>query len=64
MDTKNSKQHVADATNQLSNARKCLNNALRNAEKPPENNQQIQDTLNAVERALQSATATLTNYKG
>ena len=42
MDTENGKQHVADATNQLSNARKCLNNALRNAEKPPENKQQIQ----------------------
>lgn len=64
MDTENAKQHVADATNQLSNARKCLNNALRNAEKPPENKQQIQDTLNAVEGALKSATATLTNYKG
>lgn len=64
MDTKNAKQHVADVTNHLSNARKCLNNALRNAEKPPENKQQIQDTLNAVEAALQSATKTLTNYKG
>ncbi|MDR3542631.1 MAG: EscE/YscE/SsaE family type III secretion system needle protein co-chaperone [Desulfosporosinus sp.] len=64
MDTKNAKQHVADVTNHLSNARKCLNNALRNSEKPPENKQQIQDTLNAVEKALQSATATLTNYKG
>ena len=64
MDTKNAKQHVADVTNHLSNARKCLNNALRNAEKPIENEQQIQDTLNAVEVALKSATATLTNYKG
>ena len=64
MDTKNAKEHVADVTNHLSNARKCLNNALRNAEEPIENKQQIQDTLNAVEVALQSATATLTNYKG
>ncbi|SPF55315.1 conserved hypothetical protein [Candidatus Desulfosporosinus infrequens] len=64
MDTKNAKQHVADVTNHLSNARKCLNNALRNVGKPIENKQQIQDTLNAVEVALQSATATLTNYKG
>jgi len=64
MDTKNAKQHIADATNQLSNARKCLNNGLRNAGIPPENKQQIQETLNAVEGALQTATATLTNYKG
>ena len=63
MDTKNSKQYIADATNQLSNARKCLNNGLRNAEKPPENEQQIQETLNAVEGALQSAITTLRNYK-
>jgi len=63
MDTENAKQHIADATNQLSNARKCLDNGLRNAEKPPENKQQIRETLNAVQGALQSATATLTNYK-
>ena len=63
MDTENAKQHIADATNQLSNARKCLDNGLRNAEKPPENKQQIQETLNAVQGALQSATATLTNYQ-
>ncbi|TGE37140.1 hypothetical protein E4K67_14720 [Desulfosporosinus fructosivorans] len=63
MKTKNAKQHIADATNQLSNARKCLNNGLRNSEKPPENKQQIQDTLNSVEGAIQSAIATLTNYK-
>ncbi len=63
MDTKNAKQHVADVTNHLQNAKNCLNNALRNVEKP-ENKQQIQDTLNAVDGALQSASATLTNYKG
>lgn len=64
MDTENAKQYIADATNQLSNARKCINNGLRNAEKTPENKQQIQETFNAVEGALLSATATLTNYKG
>ena len=63
MDTKNAKEHVSDVTNHLQNAKNCLNNALRNAGKP-ENKQQIQDTLNAVDGALQSATATLTNYKG
>lgn len=63
MDTKNAKQHVADVTNHLQNAKNCLNKALRNVEEP-ENKQQIHDTLNAVDRALQSATATLTNYKG
>jgi len=63
MDTKNAKQHVVDVTNHLQNAKNCLNNALKSVEKP-ENKQQIQDTLNAVDGALQSATTTLTNYKG
>ena len=58
MDTKNAKQHVKDVTNHLENARNCLNNALSSAEKP-ENKQQIQETINAVEGALQTATTTL-----
>jgi len=63
MDTKNAKQHVADVTNHLQNAKNCLNNALRNVEEL-ENKQRIQDTLNAVDGALQSATATLTTFTG
>jgi len=58
MDTKNAQQHLKDVTNHLENAKNCLNNALSSAEKP-ENKQQIQETLNAVEGALQTATTTL-----
>ena len=63
MDTKNAKEHVTDVTNHLQHAKKCLNNALRTAEKP-ENKQQIRDTINAVDGALQAATTTLSSYKG
>ena len=59
---KNAKQHVQDVTNHLQNAKNCLNNALSTVEKP-ENKQQIQNTLNAVDGALQNATTTLSNYK-
>jgi hypothetical protein len=59
---KNAKQHVQDVTNHLQNAKNCLNNALSSVEKP-ENKQQIQNTLNAVDGALQNATTTLSNYK-
>ena len=62
METKNAKQHVQDVTNHLQNAKNCLNNALTSVEKP-ENKQQIQNTLNAVDGALQNATTTLSNYK-
>ena len=62
METKNAKQHVQDVTNHLQNAKNCLNNALSSVEKP-ENRQQIQNTLNAVDGALQNATSTLSNYK-
>jgi len=63
MDTENAKQHIADVTDHLRNAKSCLNNALRNAEKPPKNKQQILDTISAVDGALRSATETLTNYE-
>lgn len=63
METKNAKQHVQDVTNHLQDAKNCLNNALSSVEKP-ENKQQIQNTLNAVDGALQSATTTLSNYQG
>jgi len=62
METKNAKQHVQDVTNHLQNAKNCLNTALSTVEKP-ENKQQIQNTLNAVDGALQNATTTLSNYK-
>jgi len=62
METKNAKQHVQDVTNHLQNAKNCLNNALTSVEKP-ENKQQIQNTLNAVDGALQNASTTLSNYK-
>jgi len=62
MQNKNAKQHVQDVTNHLQDAKNCLNNALTSVEKP-ENKQQIQNTLNAVDGALQNATTTLSNYK-
>ena len=62
METKNAKQHVQDVTNHLQKAKNCLNTALSSVEKP-ENKQQIQLTLNAVDGALQNATTTLSNYK-
>ena len=62
MEKKNAKQHVQDVTNHLQNAKNCLNNALTSVEKP-ENKQQIQNTLNAVDGALQNASTTLSNYK-
>lgn len=46
----------------MQNAKNYLNNALSSVEKP-ENKQQIQNTLNAVDGALQNATTTLSNYK-
>jgi len=62
MFTKNAKQHVEDVTNHLQKAKDCLNNALSSVEKP-ENKQQIQNTLNSVDGALQNANTTLSNYK-
>jgi hypothetical protein len=62
METKNAKQHVQDVTTHLKDAKNCLNNALSSVEKP-ENKQQIQNTLNSVDGALQAATTTLSNYK-
>jgi hypothetical protein len=62
MQTKNAKQHVQDVANHLQNAKNCLNTALGLVEKP-ENKQKIQDTLNTVDGALQTATNTLSNYK-
>ncbi len=62
METKNAKQHVQDVTTQLQDAKNCLNQALSSVEKP-ENKQQIQNTLNSVDSALQNANDTLSNYK-
>ena len=62
MQTKNAKQHVQDVTNHLEEAKDCLNNALSSVEKP-ENKQQIQNTLNSVDIALQDANTTISNYQ-
>ena len=62
MPEKNAKQHVQDVTNHLQDAKNCLNSALSTVEKA-ENKQQIQNTLTAVDGALQNATTTLSNYK-
>jgi polyhydroxyalkanoate synthesis regulator phasin len=62
MPQKNAKQHVQDVCNQLQTAQNCLNQALTSVEKP-ENRQKIQDTLNAVNSAMQTANNTLNNYQ-
>lgn len=59
---KNARQHVQDVYNQLTSARNSLNQALTSVEKP-ENRQQIQNTLNAVENAINTTNTTLINYK-
>ncbi|MCX7885236.1 MAG: hypothetical protein N2448_09460 [Caloramator sp.] len=59
---KNARQHVQDVANHLQQAQNCLNAALGSVEKI-ENRQYIQNTLNAVNNALQAANNTLTNYK-
>jgi uncharacterized protein VirK/YbjX len=62
MQNKNAKQHVQDVTNHLQTAKDCLNQAISSAEKP-ENKEKIQNTLNAVDSALQTANTTLSNYQ-
>ncbi len=62
METKNAKQHVQDVATKLQDAKNCLNQAISSVEKP-ENKQQIQNTLNSVDNALQDANTTLSNYK-
>jgi len=57
MPGKNAKQQVQKVFSQLSDAKISLNQALSTVEKP-ENKQQIQNTLNAVENAINT-----TNYK-
>lgn len=59
---KNARQHVQDVCNQLQTSKNCLNKALGSVEKP-ENKKKIQDTLNAVDSALQTANTTLQNYQ-
>ena len=58
---KNSKQHVEDVYHKLQTSRTSLSEAINTVEKE-ENRQQIQNTLNAVQSALQAATDTLSNY--
>lgn len=62
MQNKNAKQHVQDVVTGLQNAQNCLNSALGSVEKP-ENKQDIQKTLDAVNGALQNANTTISNYK-
>jgi hypothetical protein len=58
---KNAKQHVEDVYHKLQTSRTSLSQAINTVEKE-ENRQQIQNTLNAVQSALQVATDTLSNY--
>ncbi|MBZ9686933.1 hypothetical protein G9F72_011410 [Clostridium estertheticum] len=58
---KNAKQHVEDVYHKLQTSRVNLTEAVNIVEKE-ENRQQIQNTLNAVQSALQIASDTLSNY--
>lgn len=62
MPGKTAKQQVQEVFSQLNNARDSLNQALNSAERP-ENKQQIQNTLNAVENAIDTTVTALSNYK-
>lgn len=62
MPEKNAKQQVQKVFSQLSDAKTSLNQALSSVEKP-ENKQQIQNTLNAVENAIYTTSTALSNYK-
>lgn len=62
MPQKNAKQHVMDVKTKLEDAKNCLNQALGSVEKA-ENRTKIQDTLNAVDSALQQANNTFNNYQ-
>ena len=59
---KNARQHVQSALSDLENAQECLNKAVGSVEKP-QNKQHIQNTLNAVNTALQQANSTLSTYQ-
>jgi len=59
---KNAKQHVQDACEKLQHSSTCLSDAVNTVEKA-ENKQQIQNTLNQVQSALEAANTTLSNYK-
>ena len=58
---KNARQHVEDVYHKLQTSRTSLTEAINTVEKE-ENRMQIQNTLNAVQSALQIATTTLSNY--
>lgn len=58
---KNARQQVQDVQGQLKNAQDNLNQAFSTVEKP-QNKQKIQDTINAVTNALNTANDTLANY--
>ena len=60
--TNNAKQNFQDACSQLKTCQDSLNQALNSVEKQ-ENKQQIQNTLNAVNSALQTANTALSNYR-
>lgn len=59
---KNAKQQLEDVYNKLQTSRTSLSEAVNTVEKE-ENRQQIQNTLNAVQSALQLATDAVSNYK-
>ncbi|HYE82034.1 MAG TPA: EscE/YscE/SsaE family type III secretion system needle protein co-chaperone [Clostridia bacterium] len=62
MPGQNAKQRVQKVFSQLSDAKTSLNQALNTVEKP-ENRQQIQNTLNAIENAINTTSTALSNYK-
>jgi predicted DNA-binding protein YlxM (UPF0122 family) len=62
MQGKNARQNVQDVCTQLQTCVSDLNQALNTVEKQ-ENRQKIQTTLDAVNKAMQTATTTLSTYQ-
>ncbi|WP_461206335.1 hypothetical protein [Clostridium sp. DL1XJH146] len=62
MKGKNARQNVQQVCNELEQCKSQLTQAVSTVEKP-QNKQQIQQTLNAVENACQQAKNTLDNYQ-
>jgi len=59
---KNARQRVEDVYHKLQTSSTSLTEAINTVEKE-EDRQQIQNTLTAVQSALQAVTTTLSNYK-
>lgn len=59
---KNAKDQLQDACSQLQNVQGALNQAMSTVEKP-NNKQEIQKTLTAVQNAMSVASSAMSNYQ-